>query len=101
MTSARESARAVRKAWVVCAEVLPSSIGSGAGGVDLTVQLIRKGQVATFELAGDFRRMPAPSDGLLLETTTTTILVHLDDLRRAGLDVRAPLHSDARVVETS
>jgi hypothetical protein len=53
---------------------------------DVTVKLIKKGQVATFEVEGGFARRPAPCDGLLVETSATTILIPMDDLRVAGLE---------------
>ena len=54
---------------------------------DLTLRSIMKGQVATFEVDGVFIRGPAPSDGLLVETTTASIFVPMEELRHAGIDL--------------
>jgi hypothetical protein len=47
---------------------------------DIEVRLILRGQVATFEVEGGFARRPAPCDGLLVETTRSTILVPMEDV---------------------
>jgi hypothetical protein len=47
---------------------------------DIEVRLLLRGQVATFEVEGGFARRPAPYDGLLVETTHSTILVPLEDV---------------------
>jgi hypothetical protein len=54
---------------------------------DIRVQFIRKGQLATFEVEGGFARKPAPSDGLLIELTTTSLFLPVEQIRRAGLEV--------------
>ncbi len=64
---------------------------------DLRVQFIKKGQVATFEVDGGFCRKPAPSDGLLVESTTTTVFVPMDDLRKAGLQMAGHSRPGAEV----
>jgi hypothetical protein len=67
---------------------------------DVRVQFVRKGQVATFEVRGGFARKPAPSDGVLVESTTTTLFVTVEDLRRSGLEIvgRIPDRSTADTV---
>jgi hypothetical protein len=50
---------------------------------DLTITPIRKGQLASFEVKGGYVRAPAPHDGLLIETTTSTVLLAAEDVARA------------------
>lgn len=49
---------------------------------EFTMQLVRAGQIVTFEVEGGWRRRPAPHDGLLVESTKTTILLPLDQLSK-------------------
>jgi hypothetical protein len=51
--------------------------------MDLEVAAIRKGQLATFEVEGGFVRRPAPCDGLLIETRSTTIFLPLSKIQKA------------------
>jgi hypothetical protein len=64
--------------------------GKETGG-DRVVRAIKQGMVATFEMDGSFVRLPAPCDGVLIETRTTTILVPLRELTPALQELaRAP-----------
>jgi hypothetical protein len=58
--------------------------------MDLEVHALRKGQVATFEVEGGFVRRPAPCDGLLVETSSSTILVPVPELARALQELKKP-----------
>jgi hypothetical protein len=59
----------------------------GNGSPDVRVQFLHKGQVATLEMDGAFARLPVPSDGLLIESKSTTLFISVDDIRCAGLEV--------------
>ncbi|MDZ4693867.1 MAG: hypothetical protein SGI86_01880 [Deltaproteobacteria bacterium] len=50
---------------------------NGSSRSDLDVRLVIEGQIATFEVAGGFARKPVPADGVIVETTTTTIFIPL------------------------
>jgi len=49
---------------------------------DVELRMIRRGQVATFEVGDTFAREPAPCDGILVETRVTTLLIPLTDVLR-------------------
>jgi hypothetical protein len=51
---------------------------------DTTIRAILKGQLATLPVkGGGYARIPAPHDGLLVETTTSTFLLPAVDVARA------------------
>jgi hypothetical protein len=51
---------------------------------DTSIRAVLKGQIATLEIkGGGFARIPAPHDGLLVETTTSTFLLPADQVARA------------------
>ncbi|HYE58088.1 MAG TPA: hypothetical protein VD948_06265 [Rhodothermales bacterium] len=47
------------------------------------------GQPVTFEVEGGFYRRPAPADGLVVETDSTTIFVPLEDVAKAMAAIEA------------
>jgi hypothetical protein len=59
--------------------------------LDVEVRPIAKGQLATFEVEGGFARRPAPCDGLLIETRTSTLLIPLEEAERVMAKLRKAL----------
>ena len=63
---------------------------------DVEVRAIRKGQTATFEVDDGFSRKEAPCHGLLVETSTTTLLVPVADVANAVHELRKREPQQAR-----
>jgi hypothetical protein len=63
-------------------------IALGKEKTDIQVRGIVKGTTATFEVDNGWCRKPAPCDGVLIETKTSTVLVPVAELERALREVR-------------